>query len=104
MLDPMFMQALQGMQGTQALQPGFDTSPMGGAPGAGGGDLAAMLGSLKAPTSQKPVFSGGVPGAGLPFVQPIQNMMTPSLQGSQQRINAAGQMPSLGEILAGSLR
>lgn len=104
-MDPVFLQYLTNMQGTQALQPGFDTSSMGGSPAAGGSsDMVKMLSALKQPPAERPVFSGGVTGAGLPFVQPVQNMISPALQGSTQRIAGAGAFPSLGQILSGGMR
>lgn len=104
-MDPLFMQFLQNMQGTSALQPGFDAAGAA-APAAagGGGDLAKMLSGIKAPEAQRPVFSGGVSGTSLPFLQQMPNLLNPALQASQQRIGGAGQVPSLGQILAGSMR
>jgi hypothetical protein len=65
------------------------------------GDLQKMLGGIKAPEPTKPQFSGGVSGAGLPFLQQMPNLMTPALTGIMQRMNSTPSTPNLGQLLAG---
>lgn len=98
--------------GFQGNMPGMAAGAAGMAPSVGGGadtlgavnpmgDLSRVLGGIKAPEAQKPVFSGGVSGAGLPFLQQMPNLMTPALTGAMQRMNSAPTTPSLGQILMG---
>lgn len=82
------------------------------APGEGEGLLGALKGgvnkaagamqAINPPQAQKPVFSGGVSGTSLPFLQKQDDMISPFLNGMMQRTAAAGsQLPTFAQLLAG---
>jgi hypothetical protein len=103
MIDPTFLMSMMGkMQGTQALQPGFDAS---GGGGEGGPDFMQMLGGLKQQTPQNSPLSGGVSGVGAqPFLQSFQgDILQNALTQGFSRMGAAENMtPTLGALLAGA--
>lgn len=74
------------------------------APGAGGGmfdKLGAMGKAIQPPQGQKPVFSGGVQGANLPFTQRMEDMITPALNAQASRRASVPQLPTFAQLLAG---
>jgi hypothetical protein len=82
---------------------------LGDAPAAGEGEgLFGSLGkmgktfqALNPPQAQKPVFSGGVSGAGLPFLQKVEDMINPALNAQAQRRASVPQLPTMAQSLMG---
>lgn len=102
MIDLAFLaSAMDNMQGTQALQPGFDAS----SGGSGGPNFMQMLGGLKQQQPQQSPLSGGVSGVGAqPFLQSFQgDILQNALTQAFARMGAAeNQTPTLGALLAGA--
>jgi hypothetical protein len=79
-----------------------DAVPDGGGMFGGMGDKLGALGKVINPTQgQKPIMSGGVSGTSLPFLQQMQDMMTPAMNGAVQRQGSVPQLPGMGQLLAG---
>ncbi len=74
------------------------------APGEGGGmfdKLGAVGKAIQPPQATKPVFSGGVTGTQLPFLQRMENIIDPSLNAAAQRRATTPQLPTFAQLLAG---
>lgn len=74
------------------------------APGQGGGMMGNMgkaFQAIQPQQGQKPVFSGGVQGANLPFSQRVEDIINPALNAQAQRRASTPQLPTFASLLAG---
>jgi hypothetical protein len=79
---------------------GLGDAPAGG----GGGGLAGMaktMGAVQPPEATKPVFSGGVTGTQLPFMQRMEDTINPALNAAASRRASVPQLPTFAQLLAG---
>lgn len=106
MIPPQFLMALLGENafGGPGGPGGMGDAP---APGAGGGMMGGMkdamgaMGAVNPPQGQKPVFSGGVSGTQLPFLQRMEDITNPALNAAAQRRASMPQLPTFAQLLAG---
>lgn len=89
-----------GDVGPAAMSPESPSLNMGGIGNALQGGAKAFQ-AINPPQAQKPIMSGGVTGAGLPFTQKIEDMMTPALNAARQRQNSVPMLPTFAQLLAG---
>ncbi len=75
-------------------------SPAGGADGMLG-KLGGTMQAIQPPQGQKPVFSGGVSGTSLPFLQRVEDIINPALNAQASRRASTPQLPTFAQLLAG---
>lgn len=80
----------------EALLPGQGGGLLGGAK-----DAMGAMQAVNPPQAQKPVFSGGVSGTSLPFLQKADDMITPFLNAAKARQSQTPQLPTFAQLLAG---
>jgi len=101
-----FLQMLLGQNafGGPGGPGGLGEAPAPGTGGGIGGNLAAGAKAFQAvnpPSATKPVFSGGVSGTQLPFLQRMEDTINPALNAAAQRRANVPQLPTFAQLLAG---
>jgi len=72
-----------------------------GGGGGGMGDAMKAFQAVSPPAAQKPVFSGGVSGTSLPYLQRMEDLINPALNAGAQRRASVPQLPTFAQLLAG---